>query len=166
MLEIEGKFRTNPLEAPMYVWAPMGLDPATLASAFAERFAPDNCTKAYMQGFADGKMAGVIEQFAATHPDFEVLRGRMAAIASADPNLPIEEVYSQAKWSDPITREVEVMKRHPQPIARNPATAVAMAIMAAKHVGGAPSTAPKTPSRDSSGDALDDVRRAVARQKG
>ena len=88
----------------------------------------------------------------------------MAAIANADPSLPIAQVYEQARWADPATREEEIMKRiPPRPATRDPRTAAMIAKMQSKHVGGAPATSPVNYEGD---DLAEAIKRAVARQKG
>jgi hypothetical protein len=51
----------------------------------------DNETRA----FEAGKAIGMLEQFAATHDDFEILRPHMEQISRANPALPLAEVYNR-----------------------------------------------------------------------
>jgi hypothetical protein len=121
--EIEKKYRADPVEAPMFTWVRLGLNPAVLAAEFAKRFAGDLPTRAYAEGqakgFEEGFAAGKIEQFGSERPDFETLRPRMAVLMASGHAVDLKDAYEQAKWSDPALREVEVMKRYPTPTAAN-----------------------------------------------
>jgi hypothetical protein len=175
--QVETKFRSDPIEAPMYVWARLGLDPAAMATAFADRFLPDAPKQAYeagrLAGFEEGRIAGSIQQFAVTHSDFELYRQKMAALQAADPSQTLEQLYDAAKWADPLAREQEIamrVKMTPNQLRNNGQTRFTQAErsrMAGKATLGSPSTS-SVPQRkfESAGDAWDDVRASVARQKG
>jgi hypothetical protein len=155
----------------------MGVDIAAAATALADKFIHDAPAKAYdagrAAGYQEGYTAGQIAQFAVGRPDFETLRPKMAALQTADPSMPLEWLYDEARWTDPLIREEEIMKRQAQqPTYRNgngarPISQTDRARMASKATIGSPSSSPKPTSGHSIAEYPEaDVRAALARQRG
>ena len=57
LVAMENKFRSSPIEAPMYVWNALGHDPNAMASQFVARFFPEGPK----QAFEAGRVAGFQE---------------------------------------------------------------------------------------------------------
>jgi hypothetical protein len=146
--KLETAIRKDPLEGVVQLWGAMGVDIVAAVTAMANKYLPDSLKQAYeagrTAGYQEGHVAGTILQFASDKPDFETLRPKMHALSAADPEMPLERLYDEARWTDPLIREQEMemrFKRTNNQLRNNGYSAADRARMASKATVGTPSTA-------------------------
>jgi hypothetical protein len=160
---LETALRSNFIDGIAQICAMFQIPPIFLAQKIAEAFG--QAEPAPPPGPAAVAEATIANFRADPRNEFmPIVENTMRELLLGEQAQSLHEAYDLACAMNTHVQEITMNRIRPRPaVPRSPLEA---ARMAAKHISGAPSTAPKPPSHDSSGSPYDDVRAAVARQRG